>query len=30
MTTLNGQWIEAFRAGDYGAKGAYTAADIDR
>jgi hypothetical protein len=21
MTTLNGQWIEAFRAGDYGAEG---------
>ncbi len=28
--TLNGQWVEIFRAGDYGAKGAYTEADIDK
>ncbi len=28
--TLNGQWIELFRAGNYGEKGAYTEADIDK
>lgn len=28
--TLNGQWIELFRAGNYGDKGTYTVADIDR
>jgi hypothetical protein len=27
---LNGKWIELFRAGDYGGKGSYTAADIDK
>jgi hypothetical protein len=27
---LNGQWIEVFRAGDYGAKGKFTAADLDK
>jgi hypothetical protein len=27
---LNGQWIEVFRSGDYGEKGNYTNADIDR
>ncbi len=27
---LSEQWLEIFRAGDYGDKGAYTAADIDR
>jgi hypothetical protein len=27
--TLNGQWIEVFRSGDYGEKGAFTPADID-
>jgi hypothetical protein len=26
---LNGQWIEIFRAGDYGKNGSYTAADLD-
>jgi hypothetical protein len=30
MSTLNGQWIELFRAGDYGDKGAYTESDIDQ
>lgn len=30
MATLNGQWIELFRAGDYGGKGSYTTADIDK
>lgn len=29
MSTLNGQWLELFRAGDYGNKGSYSAADID-
>jgi hypothetical protein len=29
MSMLNGQWIELFRAGDYGDKGSYSAADID-
>jgi hypothetical protein len=28
--TLNGKWIELFRAGDYGDKGSYNAADIDK
>ena len=28
--TLNGQWIELFRAGDYGDKGNYSVADIDK
>jgi len=28
--TLNGKWIELFRAGDYGDKGSYSAADIDK
>jgi hypothetical protein len=28
--TLNGKWIELFRAGNYGEKGSYTAADIDK
>jgi hypothetical protein len=28
--TLNGKWIELFRAGDYGEKGAYNTADIDK
>jgi hypothetical protein len=27
---LNGQWIEVFRAGDYGEKGSYTPADLDK
>ena len=27
---LDGQWMEIFRAGDYGDKGAYTPADLDR
>jgi hypothetical protein len=27
---LDGKWIELFRAGDYGGKGSYTTADIDR
>jgi hypothetical protein len=30
MSKLNGQWIEAFRAGSYGEKGTYTEADIDK
>jgi hypothetical protein len=30
MTTLNGQWMEVFRAGDYGAKGKFSAADLDK
>lgn len=30
MSTLNAQWIELFRAGDYGNKGAYTESDIDK
>jgi hypothetical protein len=30
MKTLNGQWIELFRAGDYGDKGSYGEADIDK
>ncbi|HLJ89564.1 MAG TPA: hypothetical protein VKZ53_22330 [Candidatus Angelobacter sp.] len=30
MSTLNGQWIELFRAGDYGDKGSYTTSDIDK
>jgi hypothetical protein len=29
MNGLNGRWIELFRAGNYGEKGAYTSADID-
>jgi hypothetical protein len=28
--TLNGKWIELFRAGDYGDKGSYSTADIDK
>jgi hypothetical protein len=28
--SLNGQWIEIFRAGDYGDKGKFTAADLDQ
>lgn len=28
--TLNGQWIELFRAGDYGDRGSYSVADIDK
>jgi len=30
MSLLNGQWIEVFRAGDYGQKGKFTTADLDR
>jgi hypothetical protein len=30
MSTLNGQWIELFRAGDYGEKGSYGLSDIDK
>lgn len=30
MSTLNGQWIELFRTGDYGDKGAYSESDIDQ
>jgi hypothetical protein len=30
MSKLNGQWIEAFRAGDYGEKGSYDRAAIDQ
>ena len=29
MSTLEGQWIDVFRAGDYGDKGTYTPADLD-
>lgn len=29
MSLLDGKWIEVFRAGDYGAKGNYSAADLD-
>jgi hypothetical protein len=28
--TLNGKWMEVFRAGDYGPKGKFTAADLDK
>ncbi|HKV94892.1 MAG TPA: hypothetical protein VJW20_20270 [Candidatus Angelobacter sp.] len=28
--TLNGQWIELFRAGEYGDKGSYSEGDIDK
>jgi hypothetical protein len=28
--TLNGKWIELFRAGDYGEKGSYDTSDIDK
>ena len=30
MATLNGSWIEVFRAGDYGDRGRWTAQDLDR
>jgi len=30
MSELGNGWIEVFRAGDYGEKGAYTEADLDR
>jgi hypothetical protein len=29
MAGLNGEWIEVFRAGDYGKKGAYSESDLD-
>lgn len=29
MSGLEGQWIDVFRAGDYGDKGSYTPADLD-
>ena len=29
MSALEGQWIDVFRAGDYGDKGSYTPADLD-
>jgi hypothetical protein len=29
MSALEGQWIDIFRAGDYGDKGTYTPADLD-
>lgn len=29
MSTLNGQWIEVFAAGNYGARGKFTTADLD-
>jgi len=29
MSALEGQWIDVFRAGDYGEKGSYTPADLD-
>ncbi len=29
VTALESQWLDAFRAGDYGEKGSYTAADLD-
>jgi hypothetical protein len=29
MNALEGQWIDVFRAGDYGDKGSYTPADLD-
>ncbi len=28
MSTLNGQWLDVFRAGDYGEKGRYSVADL--
>jgi hypothetical protein len=30
VVTLNGKWIELFRSGDYGEKGSYSNADIDK
>lgn len=30
MSSLNGSWIEVFRAGDYGDRGRWTAQDLDR
>lgn len=30
MSALNGSWIEIFKAGDYGQRGAWTADDLDR
>jgi hypothetical protein len=30
MADFNNEWIEIFRVGDYGAKGKYTAADLDQ
>jgi hypothetical protein len=30
MNKLNGPWIEVFRAGDYGAKGSFGPADLDK
>src|SRR5947209_3755786 len=30
MNSLNGNWIEVFRAGDYGDKGAYSQNDLDQ
>jgi len=30
MAELEGQWLEVFKAGDYGDKGQYTEADLDR
>lgn len=30
MADFNNQWIEIFRTGDYGAKGSYTADDLDK
>jgi hypothetical protein len=29
MAGLNGEWLEVFRAGDYGKKGSYSEADLD-
>jgi hypothetical protein len=30
VSTLNGQWLEIFRAGNYGPKGVFTAADLNK
>jgi hypothetical protein len=29
MTVVEGQWVDIFRAGNYGDKGTYTPADLD-
>ena len=30
MSALDRQWIEVFRAGDYGSKGKWTEAELDQ